>query len=726
MNPSQPGDIFQPGDLLNNTYRIETVLGRGGTSEVYRARSEISGRVMAIKALRVEFARNEDYLALMTREEDIREIRHDAIVRYFDTQRTDDGHVYLVMDYVDGPGLDQWLRGTGMPAPDLLVVAERVASGLVAAHGRNIVHRDLSPDNIILRGGLPQEAVIIDFGIAKDATPGAATIVGNDFAGKYAYAAPEQLAGKADARSDLYSLGALLLAAFRGRQPDIGANPMEIVTRKAQPIDTSGVPDPLKSLIDKLTAPDAAERFQSARDVVAFLSKADVTAPAERTVILPRARTVPPPPQPQPPQQRSVQPPPGPATARLPDPPPPPPAPGRSGRLVPVLAVLVLIAAGAGAWFSGALDALTGNRLPLADPFRLTLSGGATGLRDATGHVPDEATRAALVAQTGANGGAAALELARGDLAPAWAAGVLALVAPASQLPVWTLEISNNTARLKGQANGKAARDAVLTALAPPPGLSLTTDIAASPAILAPAVLDPLIARFADCGPLAQLAPPTTGYGPTDTIRIAGNFATTGHRVGLTDALADVIGDRKIDLPGEVLNPALCKIDLALPQAPPGGIRVGFGFGDRPDPNPDGRYFVGENPVIDVTIPADMTDGYLFVSALDVSGNVFHMLPNLMNEENSVTAIRAGRQGPITFRVAFGLEEAKQGNRLAFVVDDKALGKSRIMVIHADSQIFGGTRPMTESAGSYAQALRGRSAPVRSLDSRMLTTLAKP
>lgn len=73
--------IFQPGDLLNNTYRIEAILGRGGTSEVYRARSEISGRVVALKALRSEFSRNEDYLALMTREEDIREIRHDGIVR---------------------------------------------------------------------------------------------------------------------------------------------------------------------------------------------------------------------------------------------------------------------------------------------------------------------------------------------------------------------------------------------------------------------------------------------------------------------------------------------------------------------------------------------------------------------------------------------------------------------------------------------------------------------
>ena len=724
MTDPLPGDIFQPGDLLNNTYRIETVLGRGGTSEVYRARSEISGRVMAIKALRVEFARNEDYLALMTREEDIREIRHDAIVRYFDTQRTDDGHVYLVMDYVDGPGLDQWLRGTGMAAADLLVVAERVASGLVAAHGRNITHRDLSPDNIILRGGDPREAVIIDFGIAKDSTPGAATIVGNDFAGKYAYAAPEQLSGKADARSDLYALGALLLAAYRGRQPDVGANPMEVVTRKGQPIDTRGLPEPLKSLIDRLAAPDAAARFQSARDVVSFLTKADVAPPTERTVILPRARTMPPPSRPTTLSQTSAHAKPAPAAAAAAAPKPAPPdPPARKTGLVAVLAVLALVVAGAGAWFSGVF---TGGSLPLADPFRLTLSGGASGLQNAKGHVPDEVTRAALVAQTGSNGGATALELARGDLAPDWGAGVLALAQPLAQLPEWQMDITGNAVQITGRAPGRSARDTILAALPKPEGLRVTADIAASPAILAPASLDPIIQRFAECGPLVQAAPPATGYGAGATIRIAGNFVTTGHRVGLTDALADVIGDRKLDLPGEVLNPALCKIDLALPQAPSGGITIAFGFGDRPDPNTDGRYFVGENPVIDVTIPADMTDGYLFASALDVSGNVFHMLPNLAIEDNAVASLRAGRDGPVTIRIAYGIDEAQGTDRLAFLVDDAALGKSRIVVIHADEQILGGTRPKTESAGSYAEVLMARSAPVKSLDSRMLTTLAKP
>ena len=203
MAESKAGDIFQPGHLLNNTYRIDMILGRGGTSEVYKAKNDISGRFVAVKVLKSEFAGDEAFLTLMRREEEIREIRHDAVVRYSENHRTPEGLIYLVMDYVDGPGLDLLLKQGGLPADDLVRICRRVADGLKVAHARRIIHRDLSPDNIILKGGLPDQAVIIDFGIAKDANPGAQTIVGNEFAGKYAYAAPEQLSGNTDARSEI-------------------------------------------------------------------------------------------------------------------------------------------------------------------------------------------------------------------------------------------------------------------------------------------------------------------------------------------------------------------------------------------------------------------------------------------------------------------------------------------------------------------------------------------
>jgi hypothetical protein len=112
--------------------------------------------------------------------------------------------------------------------------------------------------------------------------------------------------------------------------------------------------------------------------------------------------------------------------------------------------------------------------------------------------------------------------------------------------------------------------------------------------------------------------------------------------VALYDALSDIAGDRRLTLDVEVLNPSLCAVETALPSATSGGFRVDLGFGDRADPNPAGRYFVGENPVIDIVIPADVTDGYLWVAIVDVAGKVYHLIPNLNREDASVAALRDG------------------------------------------------------------------------------------
>ena len=207
MNQPLPGDIFNVGQVLNNTYVIDKILGRGGTGEVYRARNKITDRVVAIKALNRQFSGNADYIELMKREEEMRAIQHDAVVRYTECSMSDDGHVFLVMDYVEGPPLSDVMTQRRMDPRELLIIGQRVAEGLVATHAKGIIHRDLSPDNIILRHGDPTKATIIDFGIAKDTAVGARTIVGSDFAGKYEYSAPEQLEGHVSPQSDLICAG---------------------------------------------------------------------------------------------------------------------------------------------------------------------------------------------------------------------------------------------------------------------------------------------------------------------------------------------------------------------------------------------------------------------------------------------------------------------------------------------------------------------------------------
>ncbi|MCV2864484.1 serine/threonine protein kinase [Defluviimonas sp. WL0075] len=712
MNESRPGDAFRPGDLLNNTYRIEALLGRGGTSEVYRARSEISGRVVALKALRSEFSGNEDFLLLMTREEEMRDIRHDAVVRYSDNQRTPEGTVYLVMDYVDGPGLDRKLREGGMSAEDLLVIGARVAEGLEAAHSKNIVHRDLSPDNIILRNGNPAEAVIIDFGIAKDTNPGAATIVGNEFAGKYAYAAPEQLSGRTDARSDLYSLGALLLATFRGRPPNAGSNPMEVLQKKGEPLDTEGVPEPLKSLIAKMSHPDPDQRFQSAAEVVAAIRSggAGAAAPLEdKTVIVARPKA-------EAPKAAGKTPLAKPSAT---------PAQGKS-KLPLIMALLLLLAGGggAGAYFSG----LLGPSLPMADPFTFTASKPKGGVPEATGFAPSQEVQRALAQEIARQSGTAELSLARGDIEPGWGADVGLLLSTVAVLDDWQLSVSDMTFSVSGQTADPGKEESVTALLNTtlPGGMSGSVDITREVLRLPTANVQTIMDQIADCGPLTQEAAPAEGYGEADKVVVSGRLADNGSRIRLYDALREAAGDRDVVIDAEILNPALCLIETRLPSAPSGGFGIKFGFGDSADPNPSGRYFVGENPVIDVKIPAGITDGFLYVSVLDVSGNVFHLLPNQTRTGNAVAALRAGQSGEVPVRVAYGLTEAQGTAKLAFTVDASSLGKSKVMVLYAKAPLFKTMRDISEPAANYAQALAdlqsGGTASVASIDSRILTT----
>jgi hypothetical protein len=561
MVDSKPGDIFQPGDFLNNTYRIECILGRGGTSEVYRARNDISGRLTAIKVLKQEFSGDEAFITLMRREEEIRELRHDAIVRYSENHRTPSGLVYLLMDYVEGPALDTLMKQGGMAAGDLVDICRRVCDGLSLAHSKKIVHRDLSPDNIILRNGIPSEAVIIDFGIAKDANPGAHTIVGNEFAGKYAYAAPEQLSGHSDSRTDLYALGALLLATFRGKRPEPGSNPMEVVKKKQLPLDTEGVPEPLKTLIDKLSQPDAADRFQTAEEVVRAIDAA-YHAEGDRTVIAPRSSVAPggtlTPTTVLPRSTETPRPPmPSGATAAVAA------APAKSGKggLWVGLLVVLLAAGGGGAWFTGLLGGSAEASLPAADPYLLTVEKAADGKVSAKGNAPSEIVSKELAAAITALGGTSDLTLASGAIGESWGTDVLVVLAAVAKLDSWKIEISGNEAAVSGLTSDQAAYEAVSAALGVslPGALKGKAEITYKPALLSVDAVNAVLAEQSDCGPLTLASPPAAGYGPNDTITVTGKLSGALRQVQLVDALNAIAESRKVSLVVELLSRAGCQ-----------------------------------------------------------------------------------------------------------------------------------------------------------------------
>ena len=705
MTNSKDTDIFQTGDLLNNTYRIEGILGRGGTSEVYKARSEISKRVVALKALRTEFSMNDDYLVLMTREEAIREIRHDSIVRYYDNQRMPDGRVYLIMDYVEGPGLDKKMREGGMSADDLLIIAKKVSAGLNAAHKKNIVHRDLSPDNIILRNGDANEPVIIDFGIAKDSNPGAETIVGNEFAGKYAYAAPEQLSGKTDARSDLYALGAMLLSTFRGKAPDMGNNPMDVVNIKGKPLNTEGVPEPLKALIDKMTNPDPSARFQSAEELLL-----EIDPDFEKTIVYKPSKNM----QVNKTSEEKK------STNKAPK--------KKSGVLIPILLVLVLISGGGISYFSGFLDSFLKPNYPTADPFTLAISEDIKGKITARGFVPSQGALERLSETVNVTGGKLNLTLASGAISKTWAEDINVLTGFLSSLDEFNLDITDNSAKITGYTENNTTKIKLMKILEDEnlfKNLIIDSSILLGSRNLTLERIYNILADFENCGALTLLNVPKQHYSINDKIIVTGRIENKTSRKKLLEAIKKVAGERKVSIQTEVLNKSLCLIDETLTNIPSGGFDIIFGFGSDGSLNPGGRYFVGDNPTIDVTIPKSITNGYLYVSILDVTGSVFHLLPNMNRSNNQIQDLKqqSGNEGAI--RVAYSLKESKDRAKPAFLIDDSTLGQSKIIIIHSKSPLFESLRPSMESIEGYVSALTGITVPISALDSRILIT-AKP
>jgi hypothetical protein len=275
--PPTPGGgakatTIAPGQLLGHTYRIESLLARGGMGEVYRARHAELDTEHAVKIILPELAGDARIVDLFRREASIlRTIRHEAIVGYDGVFRDENARLYLVMEFVDGPSLSKVLKQGPMRPAQVRELRDRLADGLAAAHEKGVIHRDLSPDNVILPGGDLGKAKIIDFGISKLADPEAKTLVGEDFAGKYSYVSPEQVGlygGKVDSRSDIYSLGLVLAAAAVGKPLDMGGSPITVVEARRVVPDLGRVPAELREQLTAMLQPDPAKRPQAMRALV--------------------------------------------------------------------------------------------------------------------------------------------------------------------------------------------------------------------------------------------------------------------------------------------------------------------------------------------------------------------------------------------------------------------------------------------------------------------------
>ncbi|MGY4477439.1 serine/threonine-protein kinase [Bradyrhizobium sp. USDA 3364] len=253
------------GTRLNGIYEIEAMIGSGGMGEVYRCREIQTGSPVAVKMLLPDMVENEAALALFRREAAaLHNLPHEAIVRYFlFTVEPVLQRPYLAMEFVNGRSLSNMLDDGPLTFEALVKLVRRVASGLQAAHEHGIVHRDVSPDNIIVPLDDVRRAKIIDFGIARSTQMGDKTIIGSGFAGKDNYASPEQVGlygNDVTAKSDVYSFGLVLFHALTGQKLDMGGSQFQLVEKRRRVPDLGAVDMRIRPLLEKMLQPDPALR----------------------------------------------------------------------------------------------------------------------------------------------------------------------------------------------------------------------------------------------------------------------------------------------------------------------------------------------------------------------------------------------------------------------------------------------------------------------------------
>ncbi len=213
------------GNVVADRYLVTELLGEGGMGKVYLARHVRLPRDAAIKILHPSMVRDPAAVSRFNREaSNASRIEHEAVARVFDFGETNDGLVYLAMEYVPGRTLKQLLAQDGpLPMPQTVSLVRQIAAGLDAAHRLQIVHRDLKPDNILVRNDTSDglQCKIVDFGIAKAVGAGEKALTRTGFVvGTPEYMSPEQLLGEdIDHRSDVYALALVAYRCLTGDTP---------------------------------------------------------------------------------------------------------------------------------------------------------------------------------------------------------------------------------------------------------------------------------------------------------------------------------------------------------------------------------------------------------------------------------------------------------------------------------------------------------------------------
>ena len=256
------------GRLLDNRYEIQEVIGIGGMAVVYRARCHRLNRLVAIKILKDEFSKDEEFRRRFHAEgQAVAMLSHPNIVSVYDVSTTDEAD-YIVMELIDGISLKQYMEKKGvLNWKETLHFAIQISKALEHAHSRGIVHRDIKPHNVmVLKNG---SVKVADFGIARVMSK--SNTLTKEALGSVHYISPEQAkGGRVDNRSDIYSLGTVMYEMMTGRPPYDGESPVAVAIQhinggaRMPSILNPNIPGGLEQIIMKAMAHDPAARYATA------------------------------------------------------------------------------------------------------------------------------------------------------------------------------------------------------------------------------------------------------------------------------------------------------------------------------------------------------------------------------------------------------------------------------------------------------------------------------
>ena len=267
-----PKEELTTGSTFANRYQIIEELGKGGMGRVYKVLDKETNEKMALKLIKPEIAADKKIVERFRNElTTARKIVHKNVCRMYDLGR-DKGSYYITMEYISGQDLKALIRQTGqLTVGKALSIGKQICAGLTEAHSLGVVHRDLKPNNIMIdRGG---NAKIMDFGIAR-AVKGKSITDAEVMIGTPEYMSPEQVEAKeVDQRSDIYSLGIILYEMVTGQLPFEADTPFAVgVKHKSEPPKppkefNPQIPDDLNRVILKCLAKEKQGRYQSTKEL---------------------------------------------------------------------------------------------------------------------------------------------------------------------------------------------------------------------------------------------------------------------------------------------------------------------------------------------------------------------------------------------------------------------------------------------------------------------------